>query len=179
MVLIEPDITFHYIRLGPEGEPVIIFVEPEVIFASDRTEMELDELEDILLSGGDPAFIHEELIILGNSPHFTCSFLLCPRYLYLLGLSSELANDEFSAVGAYLELWRDYPGHPYTIMARFKLGSSFEPTPTPILTSTVQPTTSAHTATPTPTFTPTLEGYPPPETDPTNTPPPDPYPYPW
>ena len=183
IVVLEPDITFHYIRLSPENEPVIVFVEPEVIYASDRTEQELDNLEEKLLSGGDPAFVQEELIILSESPHFTCSFLLCPRFLYLLGLASELANDEFSAVAAYLDLWRDYPGHPYTIMARFKLDSTFEPTPTPFPTSLATPIPSIPTATPNTTYTPTAEGYPPPGypppgSIPTNTPPPNPYPYP-
>jgi hypothetical protein len=183
IVVLEPDITFHYIRLSPENEPVIVFVEPEVIYASDRTEQELDNLEEKLLSGGDPAFVQEELIILSESPHFTCSFLLCPRFLYLLGLASELANDEFSAVAAYLDLWRDYPEHPYTIMARFKLDSTFEPTPTPFPTSLATPIPSIPTATPNTTYTPTAEGYPPPGypppgSIPTNTPPPNPYPYP-
>ncbi len=183
IIVIEPDITFHYIRLGPENEPVIVFVEPEVIYASDRTEQDLDNLEEILLSGGDPAFVQEELIILRESPHFTCSFFLCPRFLYLLGLASELANDDFSAVAAYLDLWRDYPGHPYTIMARFKLETTFEPTPTPLPTSVVTSIPSIPTATPNTTFTPTAEGYPPPGypppgSIPTNTPPPNPYPYP-
>ena len=183
IIVLEPDITFHYIRLGPENEPVIVYVEPEVIYASDRTEQDLDNLEEILLSGGDPAFIQEELLILRESPHFTCSFLLCPRFLYLLGLASELANDEFSAVAAYLDLWRDYPGHPYTIMARFKLETTFEPTPTPLPTSVVTSVPSIPTSTPNTTFTPTAEGYPPPGypppgSIPTNTPPPNPYPYP-
>lgn len=184
LIEIEPDITFYYIQLGPEDEPVIIPTEPEVIFSSDRTEMKLDELEEILLSGGDPAFVKEELIILGNSQYFTCSFLLCPRYLYLLGLANELSNDEYSAVAAYLDLWREYPGHPYTVMARSKLGSTFEPTPTPIPTITLTPAPTVDaTGIPTPTPTATIEGYPPPgyppPTFPTSTPPGYPYPYPY
>lgn len=184
IILLEPDFTFYYVHLGPEGEPVIVLAEPEVVFASDRTEMELDYLEEILLTGGDPTFVQEELIILSNSPHFTCSYLLCPRFHYLLGLASELANDEYSAVAAYLDLWRQYPGHPFTIMARFKLGSTFQPTPTsvPTITLTPPPTVDG-TETSTPTVTSTLEGYPPPgypppETFPTSTPPGYPYPNP-
>jgi hypothetical protein len=189
VVKIDPDITFHYIQLGPENEAVIVMVEPEVVFSSDRTEMDLDHLEEILLTGGDPTFVQEELIILRKSPHFTCSYLLCPRFLYLLGLASELANDELSAVAAYLELWRQYPGHPYTIMARFKLGSTFEPTPTMLPTIAISPSPSpVGSATPTPTNTATPEGYPPPDLptstppgypppdSPTNTPPGYPYP---
>jgi hypothetical protein len=189
IVLLEPDFTFHYIRIGPENEPVIVQVEPEVVFSSDLTEMDLDYLEEILLTGGDPAFVQEELIILSKSPHFTCSFLLCPRFLYLLGLASELANDEYSAVAVYLDLWRQYPGHPYTIMARYKLGSTLEPTPTlvPTTTSTTTPSsgeTSTATTTPTPTNTVTPEGYTPPGypapgITPTDYPPGYPYPYPY
>ena len=175
--------------MGPENEAVIVMVEPEVVFSSDRTEMDLDHLEEILLTGGDPTFVQEELIILRKSPHFTCSYLLCPRFLYLLGLASELANDELSAVAAYLELWRQYPGHPYTIMARFKLGSTLEPTPTMLPTIAISPSPSpVGSATPTPTNTATPEGYPPPDLptstppgypppdSPTNTPPGYPYP---
>jgi hypothetical protein len=162
-VQIDPDITFHYIKLDPEEEPVIVLVEPEVIFSSDRTEMDLDNLEEILLTGGDPAFVQEELIVLSKSPHFTCSYLLCPRFLYLLGLASELANDELSAVAAYLDLWRQYPAHPYTIMARFKLGSTYNPTPTVLPTISNTPThTPDGLATPTPFNTETPEAYPPP-----------------
>ncbi|MCJ7537393.1 MAG: hypothetical protein MUO57_17845 [Anaerolineales bacterium] len=163
IVQIDPDITFHYIKLDPEEEPVIVLVEPEVIFSSDRTEMDLDNLEEILLTGGDPAFVQEELIVLSKSPHFTCSYLLCPRFLYLLGLASELANDELSAVAAYLDLWRQYPAHPYTIMARFKLGSTYNPTPTVLPTISNTPThTPDGLATPTPGNTETPEAYPPP-----------------
>lgn len=183
---IDSDITFHYIKQGPEQEPVIIKVEEEVIFASDRTKIELDELEMTLLSGGDPAFVQTELITLRKSPHFTCSYLLCPRFLYLLGLASELSNDEFSAVAVYLELWREFPDSPFTTVARFKLGSTITPTPTFTATATVSATViptatatvmtpivtgSATAITPSPTFTDTPEGYPPPGSVPSDTPP--------
>ena len=184
LVEIEPDITFYYLNLGSENEPVILMAEPEVIFSSDRTEMELDEMEEILLSGGDPSAVQEELIVLGSSQYFTCSYLLCPRYLYLLGLASELANDELAAIAAYLDLWRAYPGHPFTVMARYKLGSTIEPTPTKVATISPTPaSTTIGTFTPTPTITSTPEGYPPPGYpppgfEPTNTPPGYPYPNP-
>jgi hypothetical protein len=146
-------------------------VEQEVIFASDRTELELDSLELTLFSGGDPAYVQEELLILRASPHFTCSYILCPRYLYLLGLASELANDERSAVDAYLELWRNFINSPFATMARFKLISTITPTPTLTPTNTITP---APTLTPTntispsptsgeatvPTSTATIPGYP-------------------
>jgi hypothetical protein len=169
IVKIDPDITFNFYNGNPEQEPVVVIVEVEVIFASDRTEAELDELEATLLSGGDPAFVRTELIVLGNSPHFTCSYLLCPRYLYLLGLASELANDDFSAIAAYLELWRQFPGSPFTTMARFKLGSIYTPTPTPTVTTTPSPTALETQLTPIASATNTPEGYPAPSIVPTNT----------
>ncbi len=183
-VEIDSDITFQYVKQSPEQEPVIIEVEEEVIFSSDLTQIELDNLEEILLTGGDPAFVHAELITLRKSPYFTCSYLLCPQFLYLLGLANELSNDEFSARAAYLELWRTYPDSPYTTMARFKLGSTITPTPTftptatlsetviPTATATIAPPTpigSPTAVTPLPTFTETPEGYPPPQDTPTST----------
>lgn len=184
IVMVEPDITFQYFLIEPENEPVIVMVEPEVVFSSDRTEMELDRLEEILLTGGDPIFVKDELIILGTSPYFTCSYLLCPRYLYMLGLSYELASDEYSAIATYLDLWRRYPGHPFTIMARSKLVSTFIPTPTmtPSITTTPSIDESATPIPPAPA-TATPEGYPPPgypapELTPTSTAPGYPYPNP-
>ena len=182
IVLLEPDITFQYFQINPESEPVIVMVDPVIIFSSDRTEMELNHLEEILLTGGDPKFVQDELIILGSSPYFTCSYLLCPRYLYLLGLSYQLADDEYSAIATYLDLWRRYPGHPFTIMARSKLVSTFIPTPT--MTPSITTTQSAEEpATPIPAATSTPEGYPPPgypppESTPTSTAPGYPYPNP-
>ncbi len=181
IVKIDPDITFQLVKQGPDQEPVVVFVEQEVIFASDRTGLELDYLEVTLFTGGDPAFVQQELLILRTSPHFTCSYLLCPRFLYLLGLASELANDERAAVNAYLELWREYIDSPYATMARFKLISKITPvptltpantqTPTSTHTSTVTPTLPGSAGTPSSTATETLPGYPPPEILPTNTPP--------
>jgi hypothetical protein len=165
-VMIEPDITFKVVKQGPDQEPVIVMVEQTVVFASDRTALELDLLEMTLLTGGDPAYVQNELLILRASPHFTCSYILCPRYLYLLGLASELANDERSAVDAYLELWRNFIDSPYATMARFKLLSTITPAPTLTPSNTVAPSpTLAATITPTestpePTSTATIPGYP-------------------
>jgi hypothetical protein len=173
IVQIDPDITFQLVNQGPDQEPVVVFVEQEVIFASDRTELELDYLEVTLFTGGDPAYVQQELLILRTSPHFTCSYLLCPRFLYLLGLASELANDERAAVNAYLELWRDYIDSPYATMARFKLISTITPvptfTPTITQTPTASPTLPGTSGTPSPTITATLPGYPPPGILPTST----------
>jgi hypothetical protein len=175
IVKIDPDITFQLVKQGSDQEPVIVMVEQEVIFASDRTGLELDYLEVTLFTGGDPAYVQQELLILRTSPHFTCSYLLCPRFLYLLGLASELANDERAAVNAYLELWREYIDSPYATMARFKLISKITPvptfTPTITQTPTATPTLPGTAGTPSPTATESLPGYPPPGNPPTNTPP--------
>jgi len=173
IVQIDPDITFQLVNQGPDQEPAVVFVEQEVIFASDRTELELDYLEVTLFTGGDPAYVQQELLILRTSPHFTCSYLLCPRFLYLLGLASELANDERAAVNAYLELWREYINSPYATMARFKLISKITTvptfTPTKTQTPTAAPTLPGTSGTPSPTITATLPGYPPPGILPTST----------
>jgi hypothetical protein len=181
IVKLDPDITFQLVNQGPDLEPIVVMVEQEVIFASDRTALELDYLEVTLFTGGDPAFVQQELLILRTSPHFTCSYLLCPRFLYLLGLASELANDERSAVNAYLELWRNYIDSPYATMARFKLLSNITPeptltptitlTPTSTNTSTATPTLPGTAGTPSPTATDSLPGYPPPVIPTITTPP--------
>lgn len=170
-VVIEPDFTFTVVRQGPEQEPIIVIVEQTVVFSSDRTAMDLDFLEATLFSGGDPAFVRDELLVLRDSPHFTCSYLLCPRYLYLLGLSNELAKDDRLAVDAYLELWRNFIDSPYATMARFKLLSTITPAPTFTQTSTITATLGI-TSTVTPTETTT-------EVIPTETIPGYPYPYPY
>jgi hypothetical protein len=170
VVKIDPDTTFIFVKQEPNQEPVIQMVEEEIMFSSDRTKIELDHLETTLLTGGDPEFVQTQLIVVSKSPYFTCSYLLCPRFLYLLGLSSELANDEFSAVAAYLDLWREFPDSPYTTMARYKLLSTITPAPTltPTLV-TVTPTGSGTPIPPTATNTNTPEGYPAPTETATNT----------
>jgi hypothetical protein len=101
----------------------------------------------------------------------------CDPFYYFLGLSSELAGDERTAVEAYHRLWLDYSTSPYTTMARLKLfGEAYHtPTPTPTITptgtGTAQPTSAFSptptitgtppTATPTGSPTPTVSGTPP------------------
>ena len=43
------------------------------------------------------------------------------RYLYLLGLAYELTGNTSKAVQLYYQVWFDYPGSGYAIMARSKL----------------------------------------------------------
>ena len=160
IVQILPDITFQLFRFGPEKEPFIKMVQPEVIFSSDLTENELDRIEASLLNGGDPIQSRDELIVLGQEPYFTCSYLLCPRYYYLLGLANELSTQDQAAIDAYLQLWREFLESPFTTMARFKLAGPVVlpgPTETPTRTITPRPTKTL-TRTPTITYTPTITG---------------------
>jgi hypothetical protein len=134
--------------------------------------MELDRIEEMLLSGEDPAQARQDLVDLGNSNFFTCNFSECPRYFYLSGLANELLSEPETAIAAYLEVWRRFLDSPYVTMARYKLaGPAIKPGPTitPTRTITRTPTvTQPPSITPTPTLTPTTtntpEGYPPPGT---------------
>lgn len=173
IVLIDPDIAFQFVQQGLNQHPAVVPATPTVIFSADRTAMELDRIEEFLLSGEDPAQAREDLLTLGNSTFFTCNFTQCPRYYYLIGLASELTNDEGSAIAAYLEVWRKFLDSPFATMARFKLaGPAIRPgptiTPTPTITRTA---TATQPRTATPTFTPTVTGTPPTSTvSPTVTP---------
>jgi hypothetical protein len=152
IVVIGPDITFQLERKATSHEPFIVFVQPERKFSSDLTQKRLEEIQALLLSGGDPKQASQDLVDLKRSPIFTCSFTLCPRYYYLLGLSYELSGEKDQAVVAYLKLWRDYHDSPYATMARLKL-SRYSATPTP----TITPSPSS-TPTPLQTFTPAPSG---------------------
>jgi len=165
VVSIDPGFTFQIARQGEAGVPSIYFVDEEVVFSADRMELELDRAETELLGGGDVEPIRIALIELRNSPIFTCSYLLCPRYLYLLGLANELVLEKDLAIDAYLELWRNFLGNPYVTMARYKLsGPAIPPGPTITPTRTITPRPSATRPffrTSTPTWTPTVTGTPP------------------
>lgn len=174
IVQIPPDISFQLFRFGPEKEPFIQIVQPEVVFSSDLTENELDRIEEFILSGEDPLQARDDLIVLGQEPFFTCSYLLCPRYYYLLGLANELLTEDRLAIDAYLQLWRDFLETPFTTMARFKLaGPAVPPGPSPTPTRTITPIpTKTVTRTPTVTYTATVTGTlptPTPSTTPTPT----------
>jgi hypothetical protein len=177
LVQVGPEMTIQLIKQGPVKEPVVRQAIQQVVFSADRTLQALDEIEADLLTGGDPAQAREELIDLEGSSFFTCSYLLCPRFFYLLGLSNELAGNEIQAVDAYLELWRRYLGHPLVAVARLKLagpaippGPTITPTPTGIRATPTRTSTSAgpvQTSTPTatssglqPSATPTIPVYP-------------------
>jgi hypothetical protein len=44
-----------------------------------------------------------------------------PRYFYLCGLSYELSGDAQKAAEMYWQIWHDFPGSHYALMARYKL----------------------------------------------------------
>jgi hypothetical protein len=163
----------------------ITLVEPAFTLSADLYLPKLNALEDRLLAGDDPAAIRQALLDLKATPNFPCNSQLCPQLVYLLGLASELQGNATLARDAFLELWRRYPGSPYTIIARLKLRrTDITSTPTSTITLTITPTptktptpTITLTATPTPEFTasatatslaktptPTLGAYPPPAT---------------
>ncbi len=163
IVLVEPDITFIYDTQQSTQEPFIVFVETKVTYSADITETEINILENALLSGIDPALIRDQLIELSEETFFTCNYINCPHYFYLLGLANELSGYPNDAVDAYLEVWRNYPDSPYTTMARFKLeGEAVPPSETPTPTQTETPTVTLTTTitgtppTPTQSSTPTI-----------------------
>jgi hypothetical protein len=161
VVSISPELYLRYTKTGAAGEPVAQIVTPEITFSADVTQQRLAEIQSALFAGGDPAQLQEQLVALEQEPFFTCSYQLCPRYWYLLGLASELAGDETSAIAAYLQLWRDYLGHPFVSLARLRLaGPALRPGPTATLTRTPFPTRAASTPfrTSTPTSTSTSSG---------------------
>ena len=178
-VQVGTEIILQLVKHGPDREPAVRLETPQVVFSADRTQQALDQIEASLLAGGDPAHAAEQLEALEKEAYFTCSYVLCPRFFYLHGLSNELAGNEMEAVEAYLELWRRYLGHPLVNVARLKLagpaippGPTITPTPTgtrptptrtgtlsaPAQTSTPSPTLSVTPPSPTPTAT--LAGYP-------------------
>lgn len=169
-VQVGTEMTFQLLRQGPGREATIRFERRQVVFSADRTKQDLDRIGAELLSGGDPSHARDELLTLGRSSYFTCSYVLCPRYFYLLGLANELSGHETEAVEAYLELWRRYLGHPLVSVARLKLagpaippGPTITPTPTRTRPSTALPVTPTPTLSgtqPSPTPTATLPGYP-------------------
>ena len=156
IVKIDQGTTFIYEGTIDNQEPYIQFVTPKVTYAIDLTKQKLSESEEGLLTGVDPSQIKTNLLTLEGSPSFTCDYITCPHFLYLLGLSNELSGDEPDAVNAYVDLWREYPRNPYTIIARIKLQGLILPptlTPTPKPTQTPSPTlpSSGTSSPPTPT----------------------------
>ena len=81
----------------------------------------IDDIAGKVLAGTDLAQANQILLELENSKEYGCKTYQCDQLYYLLGLINELMGDKQTAVNAYLQLWRNYPDSPYTIMARSKL----------------------------------------------------------
>jgi hypothetical protein len=179
VVMLDGKVAFSMRRLPDNQKPYLVDVPLRKEYPS-RFFVPLESYQAALLpefglQGASPEVIQQKLLDLEDYPGLLCKpNWTCDRYYYLLGLASELAGDELTAVEAYHQLWLDYTKSPFTTMARLKLASlavllptsTGAPTPTytgTSLTSTLTPTgatptlTRTGTATFTPqTFTPTI-----------------------
>ena len=170
-------LAFSMQRLPDTQEPYLVGVKLRAEYPN-RLMEGLDTAVSLLFAGVSPSLVQDQLLDLESYPGLICrNTWSCDPFYYFLGLSSELAGDERTAVEAYHRLWLDYSTSPYTTMARLKLfGEAYHtPTPTPTITptgtGTAQPTSAFSptptitgtppTATPTGSPTPTVSGTPP------------------
>jgi len=195
-VLLDGTVAFSMQRFPDTQEAYLVDIPLRTEYPS-RFFVPLARYKEALLNGASPEVIQQNLLDLADDPGLLCKpTWSCDEYYYLLGLASELAGDEASAVQAYQRLWLDYSKSPYTTMARLKLQVTATPitpvtpstTPSPTLspmatqattTSTVTgtrgtltATVTSATTTPTVSPTPTVTGTPPTATStptPTNT----------
>lgn len=149
----------------------------------DRFSEGVDRALQALMAGGNVTSIRQQLLDLKKYPGLLCAKTWsCDTYYYLLGLTSEMLGDKYSAIENYHRLWQDYSKSPYTTMARLKLKdigihatftptisltptvtstAAFSPQPTAGVTSITTPTQPAGAGTPiAPTSTVTSAGYP-------------------
>jgi len=204
VVMLDGKYAFSMRRMPDDQEPYLVEVPLRKEFPN-RFLVPLESYEKALLEGANAQVIQQKLVNLEENPGLLCKpTWSCDRYFYILGLASELAGDELSAVEAYHRLWSDYSKSPFTTMARLKLSSlgeiifptavsSSTPTntgipstptltitgtatqATPTFTQTSEPSKTVTTSpTPTTTETPTVEPYVPPTPWPTFTPYPTP-----
>jgi hypothetical protein len=158
VVLVDGGLPLRLERLPVSRAPYL--ARPELPrFYPDRFKLALQAARSALFAGEPPAIVYRMLRDIEADPGLLCrAFFTCDEYLYLLGLSAELAGDQSGALEAYTQLWWDYSRSPFTTLARLKLiGQALPPTATPSATMTPTPT-----LTPTPTFTsvPTVTGTP-------------------
>ena len=149
--------AFTVERLPGTLEPYLRTVDLPKTFPDRFNQPLKADIQDLLI-GEDPKTIQKQLLGLQSSPGLLCrGTWTCDEYLYMLGLASELAGDQKTAIDTYLSLWQDYDKSPFTTMARLKLVGLLN-TPTPTLTPTSTPTlplAATPTATgPAPTFPP-------------------------
>jgi hypothetical protein len=100
------------------------YMRPWVVYRwdvqADRIQ-EVDRLAEMILTDRNPAaalpILQQTLADLNS----VAEPVDVDRYTCLLGLAYELSGDAPHAVQTYLQLWRDYPGSPYALIARAKL----------------------------------------------------------
>lgn len=138
------DFGFNLERLTPvQDQPIIrastgfedvlfVYAPPRVIQLRDESVGEAsnytptlltNSLSDLLASG-DPAGILSTLLTFQDTRAYDCTLGLqdiCPDILHLLALTYELTGDTALARDTYHQLWRDYPDHPYALIAQSKL----------------------------------------------------------
>jgi len=159
-VILNGSIPISMQRLPEDQKPYLVDVILRKEYPS-RFLVPLQAYAESLFSGASPEVIQQNLIDLEKDPGLLCKGTWsCDYYYYLLGLASELANDEKTAIEAYHQLWSDYSKSPLTSMARLKLEQILVPatpifTPSPSSTSALFTATSTGTigVTPSPTLT--------------------------
>jgi hypothetical protein len=156
IVLIDNSMPFSIQRLPDSPDPYLTRPTLPNTYPN-RFQEGLDAAKLALFSGTDPAKVRDDLLALQKSPGLLCrGTWSCDEYYYLLGLAAELAKDQPTTVGAYLQLWRDYSRSPFTTIARLKLRGVFKPpAATPTNTPTLLPTLNA-TLTSTPLVSPSV-----------------------
>ncbi|MFZ5808988.1 MAG: hypothetical protein ACOY16_06880 [Chloroflexota bacterium] len=168
VILLNQQFAFQIQRAPSDHRPYLVTVNlPR--FYPDKFKQSVQDWEERLFAGEDPAEIYRGLLSLQKSPGLICKATWsCDRYYYLLGLSAELSGNSKAAISIYYRLWWDYSKSPFTTMARFKLRQLVAPSPTPTqtFTPTLSPTPAPFTPTPrvttpatplrTPTRTPTF-----------------------
>ncbi len=113
--------VFTFIRLRTTGEPFVSLIEQEAGTPTDFSLQSIRQAKDDLFSGAEPTIVRQVLLAVQKSSDFNCKDIDCAEFTYILGLTYELAGNEMEAVDTYLQLWREYPDSPFTIMARAKL----------------------------------------------------------
>jgi hypothetical protein len=162
VILLDGGTPFSILRAPSTLQPYINFPQlPQ--FYPNRYKEGLEAASEELFAGMDPGIVQKMLLDLEEYPGLLCKpFWSCDPYFYLLGLTSELADDEDTAITSYLYLWLNYSRSPFTTMARLKLkATGIPPTATPSLTPTASSTSALSTLVPSATLTPTGSATPP------------------
>lgn len=153
-VLLDGSVAFSMQRVPDTQEPYLVAIPLRKEYPS-RFFVPLARYKNALLTGASPEVIQQNLLDLADDPGLLCKAnWSCDEYYYLLGLASELAGDDISAIQAYQRLWLDYTKSPFTTMARLKLQLIATPIPAVTSSATPSPTLSGATSSATPTFTP-------------------------